>query len=164
MCAHEIISSMCKFRKYLLNVHHVLILMLRIGCPEVDGKPLSLLRSHQHVSGIPEPRAESREGAIDAHGNGERTCRRMACEVHLEERMGSLYGRTQDMLSIQHDVLFEGKGREVEVKVYNEAGPGKVWSDIKDPECHKKLGLDPLGNEGGYLRIVGYTVGWKNMQ
>lgn len=71
-----------------------------------------------------------------------------------------LYDRTQGMLSIQHDVLFEGKGRrEVEAEVYSEAGPGEVWSDIKDPECHKKLGLDPLGNEGGYLRIVGYTVG-----
>lgn len=160
MCTHEIISSMCKFCKCLLNVHHVLVLMLRIGCPEVDGKPLSLLRSHQHVSDIPEPRAASREGAIEAHRNGERICRRRACEVHLEEWVGSLYDRTQGMLSIQHDVLFEGKGRrEVEAEVYSEAGPGEVWSDIKDPECLKKLGLDPLGNEGGYLRIVGYTVG-----
>ena len=57
--------------KYLLNSHHRLITVLRIGCTKINGKQFLLSRSSPHINNK-EQSTKCSKRAIEAHENQEK--------------------------------------------------------------------------------------------
>lgn len=100
------LSNQLKFIKYLLNSHHRLITVLRIGCTEINGKQYLLSRSNPRINNK-EQSTKSCKELLKHMRIRRRIMKMMTREVNLEKRVGSLYNRTHGVFWKYQDILLD---------------------------------------------------------
>ena len=140
-----------EFIKYLLNSHHRLITVLRIGCTKINGKQFLFSRSSPH-SNNKEQGSKCCKRATEAHENQEKNHKNDDRDESW--RMGRFFVQqyTWYVLEIsRYSTWLEGKYRkEIELIKKNQAGKSKKTLDFKKLECYDKFGLWSPGNEETY--------------